>query len=366
MSVPHTRRSFLRRAAEVTVFAGLGPARSSDEAPRPPRKRALLVAVSEYQRKDDPRQRQTGAWWNLPTAHNVRLLEKALQKQGFLRENILTVVDRAARSGGQPHRNQYAATKVDILSAARDHLLNGIIPGDFWMLYLAGHGQQIEDGTRVRDEPDGMDESLVPVDWEHANARLAGTKNLRDDDLRHLINEFTRKRCEFNGQLGGVVILDTCCAGTLHLGAGLVRQGRAWDVQSDGPLPPDAVPPDADTMRPAGFRGVGKHCWPVLMATGEKGLAYAFSGGALPRALREENLEPGSLFTQGLCRQLEQQKNPGAPLTYQRLLDNAKGDMARWMTAFVGNGNVPEYAVQCPYGDGPLNTPIFCSPARPG
>lgn len=355
MPVLLSRRSVLREAVGAASIAAIGTARSSNADPQPRRKYALLVAVSKYRRQNDPRANQRGAWGNLPTDYNVRLLDRALRKHEFPPEDILTVVDWTARygSGEKPHPNGYAATKDGILKAAREHLLERVRPGDFWMLYLAGHGQQIPDEARRRDEPDGLDESLVPVDWEQVKGGDAAKKNLRDDDLRDLLAQFTTKRNEFNGQLGGVVILETCHAGTLHLGQGLTCQGRAWDPQVDGP-PPDVR--DADrTQQRVGFRGVGEHRWPVLMASHENEQAWAFHRGPLPRDLNKGELAPGSLFTQSLCRQLEK---PTEDLTYQQLLKNADLDIGRWVRAFAGE-DVPKAALQRPYGDGPLATRIF-------
>ena len=161
-----------------------------------PRKRALIVAISNYAPG-------TG-WWSISSHRDVPLVRSALQGQGF--STIATLSDERA-------------TRQGILDAFQEILIEPARPGDLVVFHYSGHGQQIpDDGS---DEPDGYDEAIVPYDAPlEPSEGYHGGLHLRDDELHRSIREL-RRRVGPSGQV--VVFLDSCFSGTPR---GTVRAQR--------------------------------------------------------------------------------------------------------------------------------------------
>jgi metacaspase-1 len=175
-------------------------------------KRALIVAIGDY---DISKTR----WKPINVEIDVILLEEALRKQKFPRENITVLKNEEA-------------TKVAIENAL-DKLAKDCGPGDIVVVHFSSHGQQLEDDGN--DEMDLLDEAIVPYDAIYRSNPVEFVKYaagyIRDD-------KFGEKVTAIRNQIGSggdlLVLLDACHSGTGTRGAGtaVVRGG-------DGPMVSD-------------------------------------------------------------------------------------------------------------------------------
>ena len=149
--------------------------------------RALVVGVDRYANPEFDLQ---GAVYD---AHNVQgLLTGQL---GFGTGEIRVLTDERA-------------TRDAILTGVRDWLIAGTRPGSRALFYFAGHGYHVRDTNG--DEPDGLDEALVPHDARVVSAATtpARMKNLiLDDELQSLFAELRDRQA--------YLIADSCHSGTV-------------------------------------------------------------------------------------------------------------------------------------------------------
>ncbi|MCU0348341.1 MAG: caspase family protein [Saprospiraceae bacterium] len=175
------------------------PAKAAD-----PPKKALLVAVGNYPF-------DTG-WKKISSLNDIVLLRKTLEKQGFATTDIHELTDEAA-------------TKLGILAAIRQYLIETAAPGGVAFFHFSGHGQQVADDPDHAgrgDELDGYDEAIVPINSPLVfNPGVYEGENLiRDEELGRLLDELRRKL----GPTGHLtVVLDACHSGTGTRGSGLAR-----------------------------------------------------------------------------------------------------------------------------------------------
>lgn len=125
-----------------------------------------------------------------------------------------------ARCGFQPNEiatiTDQAATRDAILQAIRTKLVESAGKGDIVFFYYAGHGSQVRNSKS--DEPDKLDESIVPADSRR------GALDIHDKELRRLFNEILDRGVRLT------VLIDAC-----HSGSG--ARGLATGVQSRGVAP---------------------------------------------------------------------------------------------------------------------------------
>ena len=171
---------------ELVVASG-GAAVTEDPAP-PQGDRALLIGIDRY--PDAAISDLQGA---VNDAHNMRgLLAGHL---GFDAEQIRVLTDAQA-------------TRAGILAGIRDWLVAGTRPDSRALLYFAGHGYHQPD--QDDDEPDGLDEALVPHDARLASAAGATMRfaNLiLDDEIGSLFDELADRQA--------YLIVDSCFSGTI-------------------------------------------------------------------------------------------------------------------------------------------------------
>ncbi len=91
------------------------------------------------------------------------------------------------------------ATKQRILSDFERYLIQETGPGDICVFYFSGHGSQVK--NLKSDEPDGMDETLVPADWYKV-------RDIRDKELKKFYNRVLDKKAQLT------VIVDACHSGS--------------------------------------------------------------------------------------------------------------------------------------------------------
>ena len=208
----------------VAVFAALVSRQSllfANDAAAPSEKRAVLVGINDYSASHilppaaalPPPDR---AWQNLDGAVNdVEVLRALLvHRYGFAPANVVVLTDQQA-------------TRAAILGALEQHLVRPSKTNDVALFYYSGHGAQVRNS--LSDEPDKMDESLVPADSR------AGAGDIRDKELRRIFNHILDRGARLT------VVLDSCHSGSGGRGfdAGLRRRSVKPDLRdvADGANP---------------------------------------------------------------------------------------------------------------------------------
>lgn len=199
------------------VARPIGP---TDSSIRPIR-RALLVGIDTY---EAPEPRSSFApppgrgFRNLRgAAGDARALAEVLiARFGFSRDDVVVLTDRAAG-------------RAAILGAFERRLIAESKPGDIALFYFGGHGSLVP--NPASDEPDHLDESLVPADAGQ------GAEDIRDKELRRLLNRVLDR-----GALP-TVILDSCHSGSAARGLPTGSEPRALGtalqaVRDPGPYGP--------------------------------------------------------------------------------------------------------------------------------
>ena len=177
-------------------------------------------------------------------------------KFGFAPEHLAILTDKAA-------------TRAAILDALAK-LAAATQPDDVVLFYYAGHGSQVANSL-ASDEPDGLDESLVPADSR------AGAADIRDDELRDALGAILDKTPRLT------VILDSC-----HSGSGTRGLGKARSIAPD---PRDVATPSSTTEPPEKRGAV------VLSAAQDFQLAWE---------AKDDEGKPHGLFSWSLARALQQ------------------------------------------------------------
>ena len=166
-------------------------------------KHALIFAIGNYP--------ETSGWRTINSNRDVIFMKNTLLRQGFLAQNCVVVEDSVA-------------TKAGIRSAMLA-LIDRAAPGDIVTIHFSSHGVQIQDNDG--DEPDNLDESIVPYD---ALSPLASTDfdkdqaaYFRDDEFGALID---RLRLKLGRQGDVLVFMDSCHSGSGTRGLAVVRGGQ--------------------------------------------------------------------------------------------------------------------------------------------
>lgn len=121
-------------------------------------------------------------------AHNIKTY--LLEKQGFAEANVRLLTDEAGA--------EHPPTKANIL-AAMDWLVAGASAGDSLWFSQSSHGSQVRDQNG--DERDGLDETLVPLDYQTAGM-------ITDDEVRRRLVDPLPAGVRLNA------VLDLCHSGT--------------------------------------------------------------------------------------------------------------------------------------------------------
>jgi hypothetical protein len=224
-------------ASQTRAVAGPAPSAkertdtgiASSESPRcqekHPRRRALLVGISDYETGLNP----ADGFGHLNTGPDLEHMRYVLETYyGFGDSDIRTLKNADA-------------TKENIESEFRRFLICGAAPGDTTVFYYTGHGHQVLD-TSGDEVTDGLDEVLVtwlpkdkqalPDEERHASMYML------DDTYETLLSELSERMREPGGRVSGsiTVIFDSCHSGSATKGP-LIRKGREWDTSIDGPKP---------------------------------------------------------------------------------------------------------------------------------
>lgn len=201
---------------------------------------------------------------------------------GFFPENVCLLKDQAA-------------TRPAFLQAFQHSLAERAQDGDLVVLYFAGHGSQVTDGSR--DEPDGLDETLLLAD-----ARAGDGVDLVDDELNQLLGTLVTRMGGPDRPQQVLVLLDSCNSGTATRKSDGLLRNRFFDTGAE-PLDLRLTGGTATTKQPG-------NRWDGAALPGVVVLAAAIDGTPANETSGE------GLFTKALLQTL---KEAGGGLTYQQL-----------------------------------------------
>lgn len=142
-------------------------------------KRALLVGINYLK---NPSARLNGC---IEDINNIRGV--IMDAYGYLEQNITMLRD------DDPNKTP---TKANIMVALQSIIANTGVNDEIWVHY-SGHGTQIRD--RNGDEPDGADESVVPVDYMTAGM-------ISDDELFNMVRNIRGR---------AFLVFDSCHSGSI-------------------------------------------------------------------------------------------------------------------------------------------------------
>lgn len=203
----HVRAAWV---AAFAVFISRAPRLAANDQVLAPVKHAVLVGINDYTASHLPEPDTASVpdrdWEDLQgAATDVGILRELLiSRYGFEPANIITLTDQQA-------------TRAAILDALDRNLSRPSKKDDVAFFYYSGHGSQVANSRS--DEPDHMDESLVPADSRR------GAADIRDKELRRLFNGILNRGTRLT------VVFDSC-----HSGSG----ARGFDAG----LRPRSVRPD--------------------------------------------------------------------------------------------------------------------------
>ncbi len=241
-----------------------------------------------------------------PLADVRDLRDVLIRRYGFQPGDFRTLVDSQAT-----HDGILAAIREQLVDNARRH------PGALCVLQFSGHGSRVADLDHESWEPDGYDETLVPWDGRDPDGRVS---DVLDDDLAVLFAELRRSTNRV------VLIFDSCNAGTITRG---LATGRTLNGL---PAPPARTRP-ATPMVNEDSIGVGLFAAPP----GQRSWIEDIGG------------QSRSVFSYQLARTLER---ASSRTTYAQVLQQ------------VNDAIRARYGDQSPFGEGPLEQPVFAGAAR--
>ena len=149
-------------------------------------KHALIVAIADYPTES--------GWSKINSDNDISILVPEFKRLGF---QVSTLVNREATKEGILHALKQLAKQAN--------------SNDFVCIHFSCHGQQMEDDNK--DEPEGLDEALIPYDasLSYQEGIYEGNNHLRDDELEEQLNIIRQKLGE-QGSL--LVTFDACHSGT--------------------------------------------------------------------------------------------------------------------------------------------------------
>ena len=157
-----------------------------------PRKRALLVGVSNYTRPG-----MKNPYLNLKGEKDVdKVREVLIDRFGFAPADITVL-------------NSKEATKAGIERAFRKRLIAPTQPGDIVYFHFAGHGSRVKD--RNGDEAmDHYDETLVPSDYISKSDQ---SREILDDEISTWLRDLSERKPS-----NTTLVFDCCHSGTVTRG----------------------------------------------------------------------------------------------------------------------------------------------------
>lgn len=160
-----------------------------------PKNYAIVVGIGDYP--------EESGWSRIHGDRDVSLVVAMLERNGFLKENIICLENDGA-------------TKTAIENAFYS-LQSCLGQGDRVYVHFSGHGQQVTDLDG--DEEDGLDEACVPYDAlkEYSAGKYEGENHISDDELYLWLSDIA----DAAGADGHVlVVIDACHSGDATRGFG--------------------------------------------------------------------------------------------------------------------------------------------------
>jgi hypothetical protein len=256
-----------------------GSAAHLESTPDPPngaqRKLALLVGIDHYQAV-------TGL---NGCVNDVERMKGVLVGQfGFRDDDVLILKNDDATNAG-------------IRRAFQKHLIDQAKTDDVVVFHFSGHGSRMKDVSG--DEPDGWDETIVPVD-----SRKQGIYDIPDDDLNDLLRKLAAKTKYVT------FILDSCHSGSASRGGVLVRQ-----IKDDERRPP----PSSGAPRARGAA-------PTRFAPGDA--SYVLIAGCGPKELSNEYETEGQSFGALTYFLTSELSRADSGKTYRDIMDRVRNGVA--------------------------------------
>ncbi len=146
--------------------------------------RALVIGIAEYKAVTPLMGPKNDA---------EEVYDFLISQWGFKQDEVKRLINRRARRSS--------------IRAALNGLVRQTNPGDRVVIYYAGHGSQVRD--RNDDETDGLDETLVPYDFEAGRQ----PRQILDDDIYATLKKLKGRRV--------ILIVDACHSGTISRSIGL-------------------------------------------------------------------------------------------------------------------------------------------------
>lgn len=310
------------------LVVGLAPVVQAAPPQQPdptPVRRALLVGVGEYpllqQAMPEAYEREIRL---LGPENDVALLREVLERVGGFRPaDMRTLVGWGEDEAARP-------TRAVILGALAE-LARSSGPGDFALIYFAGHGTQ--QPVRRADplhEPDGLDEVLLPADVERFQADRGGIPGaILDDELGAAAQAIRDKGAQV------WLIIDACHSATLLRGESGGSGMRLRGVE------PSLLGAPPTTFALRGGQATGAAPSPDL--SGIASFHGAQSYGRAPEL--DVTLEGGALRRHGLFTWILAQElvRGGGHASYRELLRRVVASYQAWpchLTVPGGEGDL--------------------------
>jgi hypothetical protein len=177
----------------ITTNVGAGSAQGE----APPTGRALLIGINSYL---SPQIRSLQG-----AVNDVETLAQILSTRfGFPKSQIKILVDKEA-------------TREAILSSLQS-FVGQAGTRDMLYIHFSGHGSQVKDFDG--DEPDGMDETIIPYD-----GRTDGIRDITDDEIGEILGRLKNPNL--------LIVFDSCHSGTATRSAGITVRSIPPDSRLD-------------------------------------------------------------------------------------------------------------------------------------
>jgi len=164
---------------------------AKNPAPRPEKRRALLVGISKYEGALFPK-------LEYPPNDVARLAELLRSPEYGFTVTLLT--------DDSPQK----PTRENILKAIQKVLIDDAEPGDVSLFYFSGHGSSVKNS--LSDESDHRDETIVPMDAVRPVTNRAEFKDIRDKEIAEIFDRAVDKGVKLTA------IFDSCHSGSIARG----------------------------------------------------------------------------------------------------------------------------------------------------
>lgn len=301
------------------------------------KKRAIVVSVSDYRHSaKNPEWHETFADKSL-----IKMIEVLVNRLGFEITNIEILTDKEFQFNNNGEKwkvcseskkndrsckiTALSPTSANIKKRFEEFLVNQTNPGDIALFYFMGHGQSIpdrEDLNGKKDEADGCDETLVPIDYPNAKNP---EKNIVDDEINDWATNLLSKSPKHV-----TFIFDSCQSGTANRGSEkniIILGGNPLD-----PCKPENMPKDSafDFGKTNSFSQNKENNIPT-------NFVFLSASHDNQNAVATEKV--GGIFTAQLVEQLDRAT---PETTYQELMENVSNGINNLRNEDSRIGQIPK------------------------